>query len=504
MGPCGDSTHPAYLWQGLKGGKETNPRNSHRWLEIDFNQRAKGVLLESRPIRKEFNPSIFKWWWCMGKFLLFLSFFAVLKAHADWKGSWNAEVSGEGIHQLHRVNPDTRTDRGVYGVKAPLTLKNGRAFRVKALPIVQWDPQSLSKNEQFYRDLQEGYAQLQVSHFTTQVGFNSFNWGDSDVFNPLDVVNPRRYFDPFRPEKIGVGAALLKYDMDKIFVEAIYIPKQRKTLLPGEQSRWLPREFYRNKNIETSFGKGAISIPSNLQYHYVNPKEIDGALSNNYGMRAKYRLSGLDGSLIFFDGSAVAPAVNIPAIDLDLTSVSNSNDFLLLTSPNLFLQASYYRVRVLGTSFVAVLGDTLLKGAFAYTQTKQKLSTLPPDLKESVLGAERTFSWGKQTLTTLLQGTYVQRGYSSIDNNTVSLSRMFDRAGMLGLRWGIGEKWVVLSSYLRDIKFKGNLFHDEIQFKFRDGYAFQATADFLDGATETPLGTYKNNDRVSLGLHAQF
>jgi hypothetical protein len=81
---------------------------------------------------------------------------------------------------------------------------------------------------------------------------------------------------------------------------------------------------------------------------------------------------------------------------------------------------------------------------------------------------------------------------------------MFDRAAMGALRWAPSEYWTATVSYLRDIKYKGDLWHGEASYKIADGWNTKISGDFLNGAMETPLGTYRNNDRVTASLLAQF
>ena len=75
---------------------------------------------------------------------------------------------------------------------------------------------------------------------------------------------------------------------------------------------------------------------------------------------------------------------------------------------------------------------------------------------------------------------------------------------MGALRWAPDETWTVLASYLNDTKFKGDLWHGEATYKITDGWRAKLSADLLDGGTETPLGTYKRNDRATVSVLAQF
>jgi hypothetical protein len=74
---------------------------------------------------------------------------------------------------------------------------------------------------------------------------------------------------------------------------------------------------------------------------------------------------------------------------------------------------------------------------------------------------------------------------------------------MVGLRWAPNEKWAVLASGLRDIKFLGDFEHFEASYKVAEGVSAKVAGDRLNGQPETPLGTYKRNSRVMLSLNMQ-
>lgn len=428
---------------------------------------------------------------------------------AEWKASFNGDIGLEALQPFEDVSPDTVKFRKIGNLKTPTTIRYGKTFRLRLLPLIQWDPNNISKSERFYWDAQEGYLQIQSLPWTLQLGYNVVQWGDTDVFNPLDVVNPRRYFDPFRSEKISSPMILAKRDFENFMVEALWIPTQRKTLLPGEKSRWLPRDFYRDKNLVSVYGTARVKLPTNMNYHFVEPVDMDNAFENNFGARMKFRFSGFDWTLAGFEGTSSSPTVAIRALSGTTTQADSvTREITLVVDPDIYLRAAFYKIRMYGTSFVWVLGDFLVKGASAYTKPISALgiypsSYLPPRILENALGLEKTINIGELSLTMLLQGTYVSRS-DSVDNTSVSLSRMFDKAAMGGLRFVPGEKFSVLLSYLRDIKFKGNFFHGEGDYKFKDGWKLKLSGDILGGATETPLGTYRRNDRVNLALNYQW
>lgn len=440
------------------------------------------------------------------KFFLTLSlaFLLTLPAAAEWKSSLNADLEFDNsVWKKKTVGPDSEVWRPTVGGKLPMTLRRGKSFRVKFTPSFLADPKSPSKREEFFWDIPEGFLQGQAQSFTVQAGLNTFSWGDTDIFNPLDVLNVRRYYDPLKSEKMGTLALLLKKDFENFFLEGVYVPKARKAELPGEKSRWMPREVYRVKSIATSGGQQArILLPSNLNFKFVEDTEIEKALQNNYAFRAKFRFEGFDWTLMHFSGSSPTPDVRIRTISLGASVVQNGV-YTVTAGPDIGLQSGFYPIRLTGTSFAWVLGDFLVKGVGAYTHVVNRRFDLPSRIWESALGLERTLSVGNGSVTAILQGSYVNRG-DALESGTISLARMFDRAAMAALRWAPSDNWTVLGSFLRDLEYKGNLFHGEISTKLADGWKLKTAVDVLGGELETPLGTYRDNDRLSVGILAQF
>jgi hypothetical protein len=436
---------------------------------------------------------------------------------AEWKFSSGAELEAESLYYPGGAfGADDQTVRGIFSAKAPTTLRCGRAFRFRAVPYVQYDPWNVSSRERFYADAPEAYFQVSSLPWTFQAGLNVFTWGDTDVFNPLDVVNPRRYFDPLRSEKVGTPAVVVKREFENFFVEGVYIPVQRRTFLPGEKSRWLPRDVYRLRSLGTSEGAVRLNLPKDIAYRYVESDETQDALKNNFGVRFKFRLPGFDWTIAGFQGAALTPEVGPKEISVKLGGISVVNGVKTFdVDPDVALQATYYPVRMTGTSFTWDTAGFLVKGALAYTHVLNRSGEdraanpelrklgLPTRLWESALALERSFSVGSGTLTALLQTTYVERG-DNLDTNSISIARMFERAGMGALRWAPSESTTVLASYLQDLKFKGSLWHVEGSYKLTDGWRAKVSGDALSGPTETPIGTYRANDRATVSLAATF
>lgn len=432
--------------------------------------------------------------------LLLLAALLATPAIADWKATQGGEVE-LGSGWWFKSSPDSEPFRPTVGTRITGTYRNSSGIRIRVNPLFRADPKSPSVRERWFADPQEAYLQWQKLPWTLQAGWNVHTWGDTDVFNPLDVVNQRNYWDPMKSEKLGSPTLLVKHDFESFFVEGLYIPRQRRSMLPGEKSRWMPQNVYRSRSVGTDYGPGRIVLPARINYQYLAPLELNSALDHNFGLRMKFRFSGFDWTLAGFEGASPTPMVNLRQITATATSLVPELTFTV--DPDIWLQATWYRSRMLGTSFVWVVDDFLVKGASAVSKPTSSRRDLPPQTWENVLGLERTFYMGDQSITLLAQSTWVDR-QDQLDTSSVSLARMFDRAFMGGLRWAPSERFTVVLSRLRDTRYKGDLTHGEASFKVADGWNVKLAGDALSGAAETPLGTYEGNDRASLFLTAKW
>lgn len=433
------------------------------------------------------------------RFLLLLSLLSIprLTFAEDWKPSANADFKTNALYYPQQISA-TQGHEERLSVRAPMGLRYKKNWRARVTPLAEFSPGNSSPTERDYLEMQEAYLQWQSLPVTVLAGLNTVSWGATDVFNPLDVINQHIYYDPLQSEKRGAPMLMIKTDFSPLQFEAIYIPKERRTLLPGVKSRWLPRDVYKTRSLGTSFGPVRLNLPSTMDYSYSEDKTLDHALINNFGFRTQLALSGVDLSAIAYDGVAATPAVGIKTATLTATSVYAGQDLIFDVDPAVGLQATFYRERVFGASAVVVMGDTLLKTEAAYTHVVSKRTDLPDHVEEYVMGLERNLNIFKDGVTALLQGTYVRNSLGD-DGAATSLSRMFDKSATLGLRYA-PEKWSIVASGLYDIKYKGKLGHFEVARKLSDPVEIKLTCDILAGKQETPIGTYRKNDRFIAGL----
>lgn len=386
------------------------------------------------------------------------------------------------------------TSQWVLGVReeSELTLKTSGDWKFRATPWFYSDPLSLSPSEKFIFDMNEASAEGHFGDWTAKAGLNRVAWGVTDVFNPLDVVSARRYTDPLNSEKRGVPSLVLSWEADAWRVEGLYIPVQLESIMPDENSRWLPRDIYYRREA----GFASVVLAEKFRYFYTYRAEYDDALHNNFGFRIEHHGSGLDWSAVYFQGAPTAPAIFTPRVSGTLIGD-------VFSAQEITLQPVYYRRQTAGLGAVLTLETVIFRLALAVSDRITGLQRLPGWSQGAVAGLEKNIAVGTSTLTVLLQATYNQ-SQDQGDNTVTSLDRIFDRSWLLGLRLATSGDWLFNAAVLYDSVGAGWYEQIEAERKMSDALTSTLQADFFSGPAGTHLGTYRRNGRATLGLRFSF
>ena len=427
-------------------------------------------------------------------------------AFAGFMGAFHGDIHGgadlNSIFYHRKVFPTNQileTGRLSLGT----TLKPGADFRVKFSPIFQADPFNNSTSERVWSDLPEGYIQYRSSGWVIQAGYNTFTWGVTDGYNPLDVLNARRYQDPLKQEKLGALSLSIKKDVENLSFEAVYIPLQRTSILPGEKSRWLPRQILTTTSIGDGSQSAMLNLPPELDYHFNSRQDRDGALENNLGLRIQINglVQGLDASLVAFNGgSASSPAIDVTASG---TLVQLLPILIIQADPVVTLTPVYYRKWIYGGSLVYAIEGVIFRAETAITRLISKGPDLLGNAEEFILGIEKPVSIAAHDLTLILQGTYANHS-APISNGVTSLNRIFDRAIIVGARLSLSEKLTLLTSGLLDTQFHEELAHLEWNYNLTDNWKLGISGDAIWGGSDTPFGAFSSNDRMMVSIKTVF
>lgn len=409
-----------------------------------------------------------------------------------WKAKFENHLDFAPMFYFEDVGQGTTQNATVFREQPEFSMRPLSYLKIRLAPYAYSDLSARSPSERFIGDINEANADLRMGEWNLRVGYNSVAWGVTDVFNPLDVVSARRYTDLLNSEKRGVPSVDLNWDNGGWRAEAIYVPIQQEAILPGEYSRWLPRDIVYTGQVDGY----PIVIDPNLQYNYTSKNVVDNALNNNYGFRLERHGSGLDLTAIFFQGSPTAPAINP-------TQITLINTIAPIRATQISIQPTYYVRRTVGAGMVWTLDTMILRFEASNSDAISTGNGIPGWVQSGVLGLEKNFAFSTLTLTTLLQTT-LQYHQDSGDNTVTSLDRIFDRSWLLGLRLATSSAWSWSAAGLYDAAYQGTFDQLKVERKLTDGISASVEADWLDGAPGTPLGTYRRNRRGIFTLATSF
>jgi hypothetical protein len=343
--------------------------------------------------------------------------------------------------------------------------------------------------EKLYFDLPEAFIEKKIRKFKFRAGMDTLNWGVVDVSSPSDTVNTSALFQPLRTLKRGAPMLEASYDREAFSVDAVYIPVQRRPVLPAEDSRWLPRKVLVNINTDIL---GNIELPDPISYNYDPPIDLKNSLINNYGAKIASHLGQLDLQATYFEGAAPSPKVRG-----DFTLNNN-----VVVSP-IHVAPVNYRVRTTGVGFVWAREKWIFRGESAYQSTINDNPVLQPWSNSNVLAAETNLELGSSTMT-LLGQYYYARNPQAADNLISSTYRLFDRTAVLGARWAYSEKTLITASSLYETQTKGVYWSLGFERKITDSLKWALSYRDFSGREDGLLKTYDKNDHFSFELTYYF
>ena len=419
--------------------------------------------------------------------------FALPSEARTWAKKFENRLNLAPTFYFDDIGQETTQSQTAVRYQFEFDLRPSSSLRFHLSPWFYADPVSASVSERALADVNEASLDWRRGDWNLKFGINRHSWGVTDVVNPLDVVSSRRYLDPLNAEKRGTPSVDLIWEREKWRAEAVYVPVRFEAILPGDKSRWLPRDVTYNRSL----GGQKIIIADQFKYSIRDKRELDDALKNNFGFRGDYRGGSLDVTTVFFQGAPTAPAIFPVQVDSILI---NSN---VAAATHIALEPRYYLRRTAGLGATWTLDSSIVRFAYANSDRVTQGADLPGWSQIGVLGIEKNFSIGQTTLNALLQYSYGAHE-TSVDNTLTSIDRIFDRALMLGLNLTTSSDWTFGLAGLYDSANSGGFAQAKIERKLRDGLTSSLTGDWIDGASGTPLGTYRRNKRATVSLTAFF
>jgi len=248
------------------------------------------------------------------------------------------------IRKGFKVDPETASDQTFeelwLRLRTPLTerLKFDTTFAVR-----NGGPTTESNRVGFYAfddvfqsvspalEFEEAMLIVKLQNADLRIGKQKIAWGKLDRTQPTDLLNTRRYTDPFlRDEdqnKIGVPAVVgtyylpeAKWAPEQSQVTLAWIPWYQPYRFPRPDERWFPPAAVPPSPFHVPAGtidingqpNPAIDVPVGFQARNVDPPAF-GLDNSGYAARFSAFSNGVDYSLMYYHGFDVQPAFSLSA-----------------------------------------------------------------------------------------------------------------------------------------------------------------------------------------------
>lgn len=168
-------------------------------------------------------------------------------------------------------------------------------------------------------EIEEGWLDWRLDEADVRLGKQKFAWGRLDLFRPTDVLNPRRFNDPFVVEdeeaKIGIPAVDVTYYLPTVAladtsVALVWVPLPVAFRFPLQDERWFPDSANVPESVVIpadffGLGSGSTIVPTLHTENAPPPQQLDeGAVA----VRVNGKTSRVDWSLMYYSGLETAPA----------------------------------------------------------------------------------------------------------------------------------------------------------------------------------------------------
>ena len=172
-------------------------------------------------------------------------------------------------------------------------------------------------------EIEECYADFFLPSLDVRLGEQKFAWGKLDLFSPTDVVNPRRYTDPFimsvEDQKIGIPALQASYyppalgsswpqDMRATL---IWVPLPVPPRFPLQDERWFAPAYKVPPTTlvpGSAFGPQAPDLLITNTFTTTNKPPAWQLDQGAVGLRLSGLWQGADWDLYYYNGLETAPA----------------------------------------------------------------------------------------------------------------------------------------------------------------------------------------------------
>lgn len=340
-----------------------------------------------------------------------------------------------------------------------LSLQNGGpATRTHGAGVYNVDDVFQSLSPAF--EVQEAELLWQRPSFDVRIGQLKYAWGKLDRSQPNDLINPKRFADPFLQEeqerKIGVPSIEGTYYLperdwlpEQGRLTAVWVPRFIPYRLPDSRERWFPPAGIPPSTFPVFLdGEDGEGIEAPVYFETLNQDPPAFRLSNStYALRFSAFTRGVDYGLYYSHGVQTSPALRLTA------QVERNANSPIGFAGRTFLSPVFKGVHVWGADLAYAWENVSLRAEAAYTRGRvfnrdlRFLIDDPRQLTPQILAAVEQLAGGAAAVPIDIGDSFVVRD---------------------SLRWGVGVDYQIEGYDLLLQIEQTDIFHNDVDLLIDD------------------------------------
>ncbi len=338
--------------------------------------------------------------------------------------------------------------------------------------------------------LREAYVDLFFSNVEFRLGKQQVVWGKADGVFINDIVCPLDMsmflLQDFDNIRMGLPMAKANLYLGNWMLEGLWIPKFEPWQFAEAGSDW---EFTLSVPPDTVWDL----IPNVI---HLNDEELpENSLENSeFGLKLSTFLLGADISLLYLDGYADHPSIQV--VDTTITGSP------IPTQIDTYLSPTYYRSPMYGLNFSRPVFTTVIRGELGYFANRRfsnvNMQTVTSDYFSGMMGLDFTGPLGSSISFQAIHRQIMDYKSGMVDDKTEQMATATISGSFL--------RETVIASVLglADVNEDAGLGRLDISYAWSDALRISLGGFLLWGNEDTLFGQFDVNDNIYLKIKYSF
>ena len=347
----------------------------------------------------------------------------------------------------------------------------------------------------FETSFREAYVDLFFSNVEFRLGKQQVVWGKADGVFINDIVCPLDMsmflLQDFDNIRMGLPMAKANLYLGNWMLEGLWIPKFEPWQFAEAGSDW---EFTLSVPPDTVLvSMEELWVPNAI---HLNDEILPIGIQENseYGLRLSTFLLGADISLLYLDGYADHPSIQV--VDTTITGSP------IPTQIDTYLSPTYYRSPMYGLNFSRPVFTTVIRGELGYFGDRRfsnvNMQTVTSDYFSGMMGLDFTGPLGSSISFQAIHRQIMDYKSGMVDDKTEQMATATISGSFL--------RETVIASVLglADVNEDAGLGRLDISYAWSDALRISLGGFLLWGNEDTLFGQFDVNDNIYLKIKYSF